>query len=86
MKLKVGNTPHNYHGHSKKNPKPKKENKMGGHDGILSMNHLGSMEINDNADFLFLSFLVTPSFPIIAIPCHLHLLCIHASGSTDEGL
>jgi len=59
---------------------------MGGHDGMLSMNHLGSMEINDNVDFLFSSFLVTSSFPINVIPCHLHLLCIHALGYADEGL
>lgn len=29
---------YNYHGHSKKNPNPKKENKMGGYDGISCKN------------------------------------------------
>lgn len=58
---------------------------MGGHDGILSMNHLGSMKINDSVDLLFLSFLVAPLFPINVIPCHLHLLCIHTLSCVDEG-
>jgi hypothetical protein len=70
----------------KKTLNRKKENKMGGHVGILSVNHLGSMEINDNVDFLFSSFLVAPLFAINVIPCHLHLICIHASGCVDEGL
>jgi hypothetical protein len=59
---------------------------MGGYDGISSMNHFGSMEIDDNADFLFLDFFVTLSFSIGAIPCRFHLLCIHALGCVDEGL
>jgi hypothetical protein len=59
---------------------------MGGYDGISSMNHFGSMEIDDNVNFLFLDFFVALSFPIGAVPCHFHLLCIHALGCVDEGL
>jgi hypothetical protein len=45
---------------------------MGGYDGISSMNHFESMEIDDNVDFLFLHFFVTFTFPIGATLCHLH--------------
>ncbi len=59
---------------------------MGGYDGISSMNHFRFMEIDDNANFLFLDFFAALSFPISVIPCHFHLLCIHALGCVDEGL
>jgi hypothetical protein len=44
------------------------------------------MEINDNVDFLVLNFFVALSFPISAIPCHFHLLCICTSIHVDEDL
>jgi len=59
---------------------------MGGYDGISSMNHFRSMEIDDNVNFLLLFFIFALSFPIGAIPCHFHLICIHALGCVDEGL
>ncbi len=57
-----------------KNPKPKKENKMGGYDGISCMkHHFKSMEIDNIFYFLFPNFFVALLHPISAIPCHLHL-------------
>jgi hypothetical protein len=44
------------------------------------------MEIDDIVDFLLSNFFVALLHPIGAIPCHLHLLCIHALGSVNEGL
>jgi hypothetical protein len=59
---------------------------MDGYDGISSMNHFGSMKIDDNVNFLFYFYFFALSFPIGATPCHFHLLCIHALGCVDEGL
>ncbi len=43
---------------------------MGGYDGIPSMNHLGSIEINDSIDFFFFNFFGCTFIPNNAIPCH----------------
>jgi len=57
-----------------KNVKPSKEkiNKMSvRYEGIMSMNHLRFIEINDRVDILYPCCFVELLFPIHAIQCHL---------------
>jgi hypothetical protein len=60
---------------------------MGGYDGISSMNHFESMEIDDNVDFVVSNF-----FCYILIPNRCHLMpssfffVVHTLGCANEGL
>ncbi len=71
-----------------KNPKPnkEKENKMGGYEGVSSMNHLKFMEFNDCTNFSYLGCCVGLMLPICAISCHLQPFHIHTLSGANEGL
>jgi hypothetical protein len=71
-----------------KKPKPnkEKENKMGGYEGILSMNHLKFMEFNDCTNFSYLGCCVRLMLSICAISCHLQPFHIHTLSGANEGL
>ncbi len=50
------------------------------------MNHFEFMEIDHHVDFSFSNYFVGFIFPIRAIPCHFHLLCMYASSGMNESL
>jgi hypothetical protein len=77
---------YNYHGHSKKNPNPKKENKMGGYDGISCMNIVSNPWKLITLLILYFKYFCCTFAPNRCHPMSSSPFFAYTLGCVDEGL